>query len=154
MVWVQAGHVVLTTQHTQLGTSPSPDQTFLLAEARGQDRQRDTQLVEDKCVNAATETDAGKTGLAADKHLNCPCSEALPICKQARKKKKTAKEEWKTTQFRTGQGKIQSSSHNEKVQPQERIKGQMHRMWLMTKTRWNVPINWSNTWPCSFRSEK
>lgn len=64
MVWGQAGmykqNVVLTTQHTQPGTGSSPDQTFPLAEAGGRDRRQDTQLVEDKCVNAATDPDTGK----------------------------------------------------------------------------------------------
>lgn len=131
MVWVQVGmykqNVVLTTLHTQPGTGSSPDQTFPLAEARGRDRRQDTQLVEDKCVNAATEPDTGKTELAADKHSNCPCSEALPI-NANRPEKNTAEEEWKTTRFLTGQGKIQTSSYNDKVQPQERTKGQLHRM--------------------------
>lgn len=142
MVWGLAGDVSARPAHAQPGVGPSPDQTFPLAGARGRDRRQDTQLVEDKCVNAATEnTHAQATlGSAAAKHLNCPCSEPLPINANRagrRKKKKKKKRNGKTTLFLPGQGKIRTSSYNDKVQPQERIKGQMHRMWWIR--RWLNP---------------
>lgn len=49
-----------------------------LWQKQGDDRRQDTQLVEVNCVNAVMETHMHKTRLAADKHFNCPCSEALP----------------------------------------------------------------------------
>lgn len=164
MVWVQAEtlfgtrwNMVMTSPHTAWYRSkPRPDLSAGKSKRTRQTARYSAgwgQMYE--CRDGNTQTKLGLLQINTYTVLvPRPCQYM-----QTGHRKKTTKEEWKTTQFSQANGRskpihIMIKVGEEGTGEDDRLKAKNLVNMKVIKLQRNVPINWRDTWSCSLRSEQ